>query len=180
MNDAASAYRWLLDEGYTHKHLAVAGDSAGGGLALQALIALRDEGIPLPSAAFFMSPVTDWVHLDGESYTTRADADPLNALEMCRLTAGLYVGDSDPQTPLLSPVKTDLSGLPPLCVHVGDDEILLSDSVRLAERARSCNVAVECKVWPGMWHVFQTSARLVPEARRSIEELGQFVMKRFA
>lgn len=177
VQDAMSAYGWLLGEGYTNKHLAIGGDSAGGGLALQTLIALRDEESPLPAAAFFLSPATDWVRLDGESYSTRADVDPLNALEMCRFTASQYVGSNDPETPLLSPANMDLSGLPPLCIHVGDHEVLLSDSVRLAQRARACSVDVEFKIWPGMWHVFQTSARFVPEARQAIDETGRFVVK---
>lgn len=175
MQDAITAYRWLLDEGYTGGHLVIGGDSAGGGLALQALISLRDEGTPLPAAAFFLSPVTDWVHFDGESYSTRADVDPLNTLEMCRFTASQYVDGNDPATPLLSPTSMDLSGLPPLCIHVGDYELLLSDSARLAKRARARGVDVAFKVWPGMWHVFQTSARFVPEASRSIDEIGRFV-----
>ncbi len=154
----------------------IGGDSAGGGLTLQTLIALRDEGSSLPAAAFFLSPVTDWVRFDGESYSTRADIDPWITPEMCRFTASHYVGDNDPETPLLFPVNIDLSGLPPLCIHVGDHEVLLSDSVRLAERARASNVDVELKIWPNMWHVFQTSARFVPEARQSIDEIGRFVV----
>ena len=176
MQDAISAYRWLLDRGYPEGHLVIGGDSAGGGLALQTLIALRDEESPLPAAAFFLSPVTDWVRFDGKSYATRASVDPLNTLEMCRFTASQYVGGNDPKTPLLSPASIDLSGLPPLCIHVGDHEVLLSDSVRLAERARACSVEVQFKIWPGMWHVFQTSARFVPEARQSIHEIGRFVV----
>lgn len=173
--DAISAYRWLLDKGHTEGHLVTGGDSAGGGLALQTLIALRDEGSPLPTAAFFFSPVTDWVRLNGESYSSRADVDPLNTLEMCRFTASHYIGCNDPETPLLSPANIDLSGLPPLCIHVCDREVLLSDSVRLAERARACSVDVELKIWASIWHVFQTSERFVPEARRSIDEIGRFV-----
>jgi acetyl esterase/lipase len=177
MQDAMSAYRWLLDKGYTQKNVAIGGDSAGGGLALQTLIALRDEETPLPAAAFFLSPVTDMVYLDGESYTTRVHLDPMVIPENCRIIMPHYVSDNDPDTPLLSPARMDLSRLPPLCVHVGDHEILLSDSVRLAERARAFNVDVVFKIWPRMWHVFQAAARWVPEARQSIDEIGRFVMK---
>ncbi len=176
MQDAIAAYRWLLDKGYPAKRLVIGGDSAGGGLTLQTLIALRDEGKPLPAAAFFLSPPTDWVRFDGESYSTRAGVDPFITPEMCRFSASLYVGDNDPETPLLCPVNMDLSGLPPLCIHVGDYEILLSDSVRLAERARAAKVEVEFKIWPGMWHVFQLMARTVPEARQSIDEIGRFIV----
>lgn len=175
MHDAISAYQWLLDNGYGSKHLAIGGDSAGGGLALQTLIALRDDEIPLPAAAFFLSPVTDWVRFDGESYSTRAHVDPFNTIDLCRFTASHYVGDNDPETPLLHPLNIDLSDLPPLCIHVGSCEVLLSDSTRLAECARACNVDVEFKIWQGMWHAFQTSARVVPEAQRSLDEIGRFI-----
>lgn len=175
MQDAVAAYRWLLSQGFQPARLAIGGDSAGGGLALQALLTLRDEGIPLPAAAFFMSPVTDMVHLDGESHRSRAGADPLIDTEGCRAMMRHYLGDNDPATPLLTPHTMDLAGLPPLCIHVGDYEVLLSDSVRFAERARACGVEVELKVWPGMWHVFQASARFLPEGRRSIDAIGRFI-----
>jgi len=176
MRDAMSAYAWLLDQGYAAEHLAVGGDSAGGGLALQTLIALKNEGSSLPAAAFFMSPQTDWVRFDGESYSTRGGADFWYNPEMYRRTASYYVGGNDPETALLSPVNGDLFGLPPICVHVGDHDVLLSDAVRFAERARACDVDVELKIWKGMWHVFQASARFVPEARRSIDEIGRFIV----
>jgi monoterpene epsilon-lactone hydrolase len=176
MQDALSAYHWLLDQGYTEKQLVIGGDSAGGGLALQTLLVLRGEGDPLPAGAFFMSPVTDMVRFDGESYSTRADLDIMLSLEMSKFGMAHYVGDNDSETPLLSPVNMDLSGLPPLCVHVGDHEVLLGDSIRLAERARASNVEVEFKIWPGMWHMFQIGARFVPEARQSIDKIGHFVV----
>ena len=178
MQDAISAYGWLLDQGYTAERIAVGGDSAGGGLALQLLIALRDEGRTLPPAAFFLSPVTDWVRFDGESFSTRATSDPWITLDMCKFTSVLYVGPNDPATPLLYPTGMDLSGLPPMCIHVGEDEVLLSDSTRLAERARACQVPVELVVWPGLWHDFQMMASLVPEGQRSLDEIGRFVGQR--
>jgi acetyl esterase/lipase len=178
VEDAVSAYEWLLRQGYTNEHIAIGGDSSGGGLALQTLLSLRDAGSPLPAAVFLISPQTDWVRFDGESYVTRADVDFWYTPDMYRLTASSYVGDTDPGTPLLSPVNMALLGLPPLCVHVGDNDVLLSDSTRLVERARACNVEVQFKTWPGMWHVFQGAARFVPEARQSIREIGRFVVNR--
>jgi acetyl esterase/lipase len=178
MQDTIAAYRWLRDNGVAESNIVIGGDSAGGGLALQALISLRDQKCPLPAAAFLLSPPLDWVRFDGDSYRTRADVDPLITREMCILNGGHYVGDNDPETPLLYPIGMDLSGLPPLCVHVGDNEVLLSDSVRLVERARSEGVEVEFKIWPGMWHVFQGNARYVPESRQSLQEVGQFIRKR--
>jgi acetyl esterase/lipase len=139
-------------------------------------LVLKDEGDALPAAAFFLSPQTDWVRFDGKSYSTRADVDFWYSPKMFSLTASQYVGDHDPETPLLSPVHVDMAGLPPLCIHVGDNDVLLSDSVRFARRARASGVAVELKIWRGVWHVFQTSARFVPEARQSIDEIGRFVV----
>jgi monoterpene epsilon-lactone hydrolase len=179
VRDAIAAYRWLLDSGFTAERIAIGGDSAGGGLALQTLLSLQMEGIPGPAAAFLLSPVTDWVRLDGESYVTRAAVDPLNDPRMCRFTASCYIGGNDPETPLLSPMGMDLTGLPPLCIHVGEREIVLSDSERLAARARDCGVEVEFRIWGGMWHVFQTAAGFVPEARRSLAEIGRFCSGRF-
>jgi monoterpene epsilon-lactone hydrolase len=178
VQDAIAVYRWLLNSGFRARRIAIGGDSAGGGLALQSLLSLQKEGIPRPAVAFLLSPVTDWVRLDGESYVTRAAVDPLNDPRMCRFTASCYVGDNDPETPLLSPIGMDLSDLPPLCIHVGEREIVLSDSERLAERARDYGVEVELRIWGGMWHVFQTAAGFVPEARRSLKEIGRFCNQR--
>jgi acetyl esterase/lipase len=175
MDDAKSAYGWLLSQGHYPDGIVIGGDSAGGGLALQTLLALKDDGITLPAAAFFMSPVTDWVALDGESYSTRSEADPLISRAQCQWTASLYSGDRARQDPLLQPLGMDLSGLPPLWIQVGEDEVLLSDAERLAGRAGDAKVQTEFKVWPGMWHVFQASARMVPEGRTSLEDLGRFV-----
>ena len=175
MQDAMAAYGWLLDQGYTEERLVIGGDSAGGGLTLQSLIALRVKASSLPAAAFFLSPVTDWVRFDGESFSTRATSDPWITLDMCKFTSALYVGSNDPTTPLLYPTDMDLSGLPPLCIHVGEDEVLLSDSVRLADRARACHVQVELVIWPRLWHVFQTMASFVPEAQQSLDDIGRFV-----
>lgn len=177
VQDAVSAYRWLLSQGYSPSRLVLGGESSGGGLALQALLTMKGEGVPLPQAAFFLSPVTDWRGLDGESYATRATLDPLLHLSQCRFTASLYVGDHPGDTPLFRPTEMDLTGLPPLWIQVGDHEVLLSDAERLALRAAQGGVEVDFKVWPGLWHVFQATARLVPEARESIDELGQFVRK---
>lgn len=175
LDDAMTAYRWLLKEGISPTHIAIGGDSSGGGLTLQTLISLRDAASPLPGAAFFLSPQTDWTHFDGESFTTRARKDPLLTPSMCRFTASCYVGPADPSTPLLSPARMDLSDLPPMLIHAGDREILLSDAMRLAKRARESGVKVTFKVWKGMWHGFHASASVVPEARQALRELGTFV-----
>lgn len=175
LNDVLTVYNWLLEEGFSPDKLVIGGDSAGGGLALQTLLAMKDEGIPMPAAAYFLSPPLDWVCFDGESYTTKAAVDPMLTREMCVMNGAHYVGDTSPDTPLLYPIGMDLSGLPPLCIYVGEDEVLLSDSVRLAERALEAGVEVTFKIWPGMWHVFPMLARFVPESRQAIAEVGHFI-----
>jgi acetyl esterase/lipase len=177
VEDAVRAYRWLVEEGLSPEHMVIGGDSSGGGLTLQTLISLRDAASPLPRAAFFLSPQTDWVRFDGESFRTRPRMDPLLTPGMCRFTASCYVGHNDPSTPLLSPAHVDLCKLPPMLIHVGDREILLSDARRLADGAREAGVDVTFKVWEGLWHVFHSSASIVPEARRAISELGMFVQE---
>jgi monoterpene epsilon-lactone hydrolase len=176
VQDATAAYCWLLDNGYAKECLVIGGDSAGDGLALQSLIALRDNGCSLPAAAVFLSPAADWVRFDGESHASRADVDPMNTPDTCKYSAVLCVGDNNPEAPLLNPLRMDLTGLPTLCIHVGDREILLSDSICLAEQACASSVAVELKVWSDMWHEFQMYASFVPEVRRSPEEIGRFVV----
>lgn len=99
-----------------------------------------------------------------------------NAEEFCQFTGGLYVGENDPAAPLLNPLGMDRTGLPRLCIHVGNDKVLLSDSVRLVKLAQEAGVEVEFKIWPGMWHVFQTNAASVPEAHQSIAEISKFVL----
>jgi acetyl esterase/lipase len=178
VEDAKTAYRWLLDRGYPPGRLGVGGDSSGAGLALQALIALRDDGVPMPAAAFLMSPVTDWVALDGESYESKARVDPLLSRAQCRHTADLYAGGHVDDAPLLRPGEMDLAGLPPLWIQVGECEVLLSDGERLAAKAAADGVEVDFERWPGMWHVFQAAARYVPEARESLEELATFLRDR--
>jgi epsilon-lactone hydrolase len=174
IEDATAVYGWLLQQGFKPEHLAIGGDSSGGNLAAVTLLALRDAGVPLPAAAILLSPWTD-LTLSGESVTTRAEVDPMIKLGEAGEHIGYYVGNHDPASPLISPVFADLHGLPPLLIHVGSDEVLLDDSVRLADRAQAAGTAVELKVWEGMWHVFQALATMLPEGRASINELGTFM-----
>ena len=177
IEDTLSAYQWLLDHGHAPSRLFLGGESSGGGLALHALISMKKRAIPLPKAVFFLSPMTDWSGLDGESYTTRANLDPFISRSQCQFTALQYVGDHPRDTPLFRPTEMDLAGLPPMWIQVGDQEVLLSDAERLAQRAGEAGVDVDFKAWPGLWHVFQGAAAFVPEGRDSIEELGRFVRK---
>jgi epsilon-lactone hydrolase len=177
VQDAVSAYRWLLESGYPPEKIAIAGDSAGGGLALAALVLLRDETVQLPSAGVLISPWTD-VALTGDSMKGRAEADPRVTEAELRRHAELYTGNIDPEHPLVSPLHADLQGLPPLLIHVGTDEILLDDSTRLAERARDAGGDVTLKVWDGVWHVWHSFTPHLPEACEAMEDIGRFVRGR--
>lgn len=177
LDDALSFYRCLLDQGYAPRRILLGGESAGGGLTVAALVALRDRGVPLPAAAFVISPWTD-LAATGDSLRTRARQDPWFSPEFVAPTAAHYVGVDSPINPLISPLYADLRGLPPLLIHVGDYEILLDDSTRLADKARCAGVDVTLRVWDGMWHVFQALAARIPEARRSIDEIGAWVQSR--
>jgi len=179
LEDVLAVYRQLLAGGVAPQRLVLGGESAGGGLVLATLLALRDDGIPLPAAVFVLSPWTD-LAATGASLVTRARQDPWFDPAGVADAAAYYVGSDSPTNPLISPLYGDLAGLPPLLIHVGDYEILLDDSTRLAQKARAAGVDVTLRVWDGMWHVFQALASRVPEARRSVDEIGAWVQSRLA
>jgi acetyl esterase/lipase len=174
VDDAVSAYRWLLARGYEPAHIAVSGDSAGGGLALALLHALQGAGLPLPAAAVPMSPWAD-LEQSGASMATHAEADLLVGADILKGMAGQYLGEQDPRNPLASPLHGDFRGLPPLYLQVGGDETLLDDSTRIAERARAAGVEVKLDVFPEMQHVFQNSAGNVPEADDAVARIGEWL-----
>ena len=174
LEDALAAYRWLISSGISPRKIAFAGGSAGGGLAIATALSLRDDGDPLPAAIVCLSPWVD-LALTGESMTTRAGVDPVISREYCQAQVARYIGDRDPRSPLISPLYADLHGLPPMLIQVGGYETLLSDSVRLADRARNAGVDVTFETWEGMWHVWQLSARFVPEGRQAIDKIGAFI-----
>ena len=178
LDDALTAYRWLLRSGITPGGIAIAGTSAGGGLALATLLALRDAGEPLPVAAVLISPWAD-LTCTAESYETRAAADVVLSRPGLLEMAGYYLAGRDPRTPLASPRYADLHGLPPLLIDVGDDEILLDDAVGVAARARAADVEVALTVWPEMFHVFHGAAAVLPEAQQALDAIGVFVRSRF-
>ena len=177
VDDAVAAYRFLLGEGIAANRIAIAGDSAGGGLTLATLLALRDEGDPLPAAA---APISAWTDLEGtgESTTTRAAVDVMIDPENLKETADLYANGVDIREPRLSPLYGDYSGLPPLLLQVGDAEVLLDDSVRVAERAKAAGVDVTLEVWDEMPHVWHAFTGLLPEADQAIAVIGEFVRSR--
>ena len=176
IEDAVAAYRWLLNEGHDPARIAVAGDSAGGGLAVAALVQIRYVGLPMPGAAVCISP---WVDMEGlgESMESRADADPMVGKEGLLLSAKTYLGGSDPRAPLAAPLYADLRGLPPTLIQVGDAEVLLDDSTRLAGIAREAGVHVEMDVWDDMIHVWHLFAPILPEGRQALSQAGEFIKK---
>ena len=179
VDDAVAAYRWLLGQGIQAANIAIAGDSAGGGLALAALIAIRDAGAPLPAAGIGISP---WVDMEGtgESMTTRAAVDPVVQKEGLLGMAKLYLGGADPKDPLAAPLHANLAGLPPLLIQVGDAETLLDDATRITERAQKADVDVTLKIWDEMPHVWHLFAPILPEGQQAIEEIGAFFKERTA
>lgn len=174
VDDALAAYRALLASGYTPARIAISGDSAGGGLTLATLLAIRDGGLPRPACAVPLSPWADMV-CDGETYVSRAAVDPIVQQGMILQLAGMYLGGADPLQPLASPMRGDLSGLPPLLIQVGDRETLLDDSRRVAERARQAGVDVRLEIEAGQIHVFQIFARQLDEGMAAIERMGAFI-----
>lgn len=174
IEDAATAYRYLLASGFAPQSIAFMGDSAGGGLALGALVKLRDDGAPMPAAACGLSPVTD-LAITGGTLTTNREADPMLLVEQMRTTARWYLGSTPATSPYASPLYADLRGFPPTLLHAGSTEVLLDDSRRFAEKLKSAEVEVELRIWPDMPHVFHGLAMFVPEARAAIAEVGRFL-----
>jgi monoterpene epsilon-lactone hydrolase len=176
VEDSTAAYRWLLAIGVDPARLVIAGDSAGGGLTVATLVALRDAGDPLPAAAVCLSP---WIDLEGlgESMTTRAEVDPMVQREELLQHVKAYLGDAHPRTPLAAPLYADLRGLPPLLIQVGTAETLLDDSTRLAERAKAAGVDVVLEPWDDMIHVWQFCAAILPEGQQAIDRIGEFIRK---
>lgn len=179
VDDAVAGYRWLLGQGYKPSKIAVAGDSAGGGLTVATLVAIREAGLPLPAAGVCQSP---WVDLEGigESMTTRAKVDPVVQREGLNGMAQGYLQGKDPRTPLAAPLYADLKGLPPLLIQVGDAETLLDDSNRLTERAKAAGVQVKLEVCPEMMHVWQLFASFLPEGQQAVDVIGKFIAERTA
>jgi len=177
LDDCVSVYRWLLRTGIDPKRIVFGGDSAGGGLALSTLLCLREGGEPLPAAAILLSPWTD-LTLTGESLVLRAQLDPLNSHQGLQTAADLYVNDEDPTNPLISPVHAELRGLPPMLIQVGDHEILLSDSTRLAGRAEAAGIETQLEIWPEMWHVWHFWAAGLPEARQALDGVGRYARQK--
>lgn len=178
LQDALAAVQWLRGQGFAARDIALAGDSAGGGLALSTLLALHGRGDALPAAAFLLSAWTD-LAATGESYETRAAADPIHQRPMILAMARNFLGpEGDARDPLVSPLYADgaaLAALPPLLLQVGDRETVLSDSEAFARRVNAAGGQARCQAWPGMVHVFQQFPIELPEARDALDEGGRFL-----
>lgn len=176
VEDAVAAYGWLLEQGLDARRTVLAGDSAGAGLALATMLALRDAGRPLPAGAACLSP---WVDLTcgGETHRTHASRDPLLDSADLRRMAALYLGRADPRAPLASPAHADLGGLPPLLVQVGSEEILLDDARALARAAGAAGTPVTLREWPGMFHVWQWYHPVLAEGRAAVAEAAAFLRR---
>ena len=175
VDDAVAAYRWLTGAaGIRPDRVVLSGDSAGGGLAVALLLALRDADDALPAGAALISPWTD-LTFSGASHDSRLELDPMCSRTSLTPSAEAYVGSGDPKAPLISPAHADLAGLPPLLIHVGDHETLLDDSTMLAERAAAAGVDVELLIAPEMIHVWHVFAGMVPESDVALAALGGWI-----
>ena len=179
VDDATAAYRWLLDQGIAPGHIVIGGDSAGGGLTVATLLALREARLPLPAGGVCISP---WVDLtfSGASYRTRAAVDPIVTRPGIDKMARAYLGATSARTPLASPLFADLRGLPPLLIHVGSDEVLLDDAVQLADRAKAAGVDATLEVWDRMVHVWHWFLPMLDEAQSAVDGIGRFIRTRAA
>jgi len=173
LEDAVAAYLWLRAQGFGSSQIIIAGDSAGGGLALALLLALRDADKPLPAGAVCISPWTD-LGCSGASFQSKAKADCLLDPDSLQMYVNYYAGEHDRTTPLISPHYADLSGLPPLLIQVGTDEILLDDATRFAANAKEAGVKVTLEIWDEMFHVFQMVSFL-PESKKAVKRIAEFV-----
>jgi acetyl esterase/lipase len=176
VDDAVAAYRWMLAQGLKPARIAVAGDSAGGGLTVATLVKIRETNLPNPAAGVCLSP---WVDLEGTgaSMTSKAAVDPMVQKDGLLKMAKAYLGNNDARTPLAAPLHANLSGLPPLLIQVGTSETLLDDAARLAERAKKAGVNVSYEPWEGMIHVWHFFAGIVDEAQQAIDRIGAFVQE---
>jgi monoterpene epsilon-lactone hydrolase len=164
----------LLAQDVQPGRIAIGGDSAGGGLTLAVMVALRDSGLPLPACGWCISP---WVDMEasGESYASKAAIDPMISREYILELAGWYLGGTAPRTPLAAPLYANLKGLPPLLIQVGTAETLFDDSIQIAERAGMADIRVTLEVWPHMIHAWPLFYQQLTDGRRAIGRAGSFI-----
>ena len=174
LQDVTAAYRALVEQADSADHIVVSGESAGGNLAIELLIAGKKEGLIMPAAALLFSPMTD-LTVTGSSYSGKAHVDPAISAQAIRTRAADYLAGTDPADPLVSPIFADLSGLPPLLIQAGSHEVLLDDATHLAVKAAADDVAVILDITPGVPHVFQAFAALLEEGDAALNRAARFV-----
>jgi len=179
LEDVLTVYTHLINDGIKPSDILIAGDSAGGGLAIASLLAIRDRGFLLPNACLVISPWADLTN-SSESHQTKSKKDVMLTRKQLDVDANMYSHGMDLRNPLISPVFADMTGLPPLFIQVGSDEILLNDSLTLAENAQKEGVTVTLKVWDGMFHVWHAMHLIIPEGREAIKEACGFIQERLA
>ena len=177
VQDAHTAYRWMLSNGADQSTTIIAGDSAGGGLTVATLLSVRDGGDPLPAAGVCISP---WVDMEGtgDSMKSKAGVDPMVSKDGLIDMAHNFLGDGDRRDPLAAPLHADLSGLPPLLIIVGTAEVLLDDAKRLHEKAESVGVDSTLEIWDDMVHIWPWFAPFLPEGQQAMEQMGDFIKER--
>lgn len=175
LDDTIQAYEWLIASGNDPSRIFIAGDSAGGGLAISTVLALRDKGIPLSAGVFCFSPWLD-LTLSGNSVTKNKQLDPILSGAVLQKYVNYYIGNHDVNDPLISPLFANLNGLPPIHIQSGRNEILLDDSIRFHEKAQQAGVDVTLKIWDDMFHVFQLFSFL-PETQDSLKQVSSFVSR---
>ncbi|MBL0309995.1 MAG: alpha/beta hydrolase [Bacteroidetes bacterium] len=179
IEDAFTAYQWLLQSGYKPEQIAFGGDSAGGGLAIGALLYIRDNNMTMPKCVLAISPWLDHT-FSGLSYHSLKEIDPMLIQEGLPIWSKNYLGDADPRSPYASPIFHNLSGLPPVYVQVGEEEIILDDSTRFADKAKAEGVDVTIEIFPKLFHVFQAFWLVLPAARKANRKLGEFLKSHLA
>jgi monoterpene epsilon-lactone hydrolase len=176
VEDATEAYRWLLEQGFDPKQIALCGDSAGGGLSIATAVNLKNLGLPQPACAMLMSP---WVDLacTGESIQANDGIDCMLTAKALNTMASFYLGERDRKAPLASPLYADLGGLCPMTIHVGSEEVLYSDSERITEQLTAAGGRAELEVWSKMPHVFPVLAARIPEGKRALEKMAAYFVQ---
>lgn len=177
LEDVQKVYQWLLAQGYQPANITIAGDSAGGGLSVATVLALRDAKVPLPAAVVCISPWAD-LTCKGQSHISKAEAESMLMTDVLLEWASCYAGRENLQNLLISPVYADFHDFPPLLIQVGSDEILLDDALTLAKKAKADGANVELKIWAGMWHVWHIFGDLIPESRQAFDEIAKFIQNK--
>lgn len=174
VDDAETAYKWLLKQGYISTNIVFAGDSAGGGLTLATMLKLRDEKIPLPGAAVCLSPWTD-LAITGDSVKLKKNEDLMLTEHYLKFSAEKYVGNNNPKNPYISPLYAELKGLPPILIQTGTADLIVDDALRFVENAKKSGLDITLDLWQDMFHVFQIFGWYFPESKTALKKIGNFI-----